>query len=116
MTFPNAGVLNHIVTGQTTLGVTCTNMTPYSVSLDNGQNGTAPTARHMKSPVGDLVTYGLYQDSVHTLPWGAASSGQGDSGTGLGTQQTYTVYGQVPVQTTPRPAIYTDMIVVTITY
>jgi len=116
MTFPNTGVLDHVVTAQGALGVTCTNLAPYSISLDNGQNGTSPTARRMKSGTGDMVTYALYRDSARTLPWGTASSSQGVSGTGLGTQQAFPVYGQVPIQGTPRPGTYTDTVVVTVTY
>ncbi|MCE3520182.1 spore coat protein U domain-containing protein, partial [Escherichia coli] len=35
---------------------------------------------------------------------------------GSGAAQPYTVYGRVPVQTTPAPGTYTDTITVTVTY
>lgn len=116
LTFPNTGVLNSSVSGQTTLGVGCTSQTPYSISLDNGGKGTSPTARRMVSAASDAVIYGLYRDSARTLAWGSAASGLGTSSVGTGTQQAFTVYGLVSAQTTPKPGTYTDRIVVTLTY
>nr|WP_281033880.1 spore coat protein U domain-containing protein [Mesorhizobium sp. M4B.F.Ca.ET.049.02.1.2] len=36
--------------------------------------------------------------------------------TGVGTAQNLTVYGRVPPQTTPSPGVYTDTVIVTVTY
>jgi spore coat protein U-like protein len=63
-----------------------------------------------------FVTYGIYQDAAHTLPWGSTVGTNTISGTGTGVVQNYTSYGQVPVQTTPAPTTYTDSIIVTVTY
>lgn len=116
LTFPNAGALVNGVSGQAEVGVTCTHLSPYSISLDNGQNGTSPTARHMKSAQSATVIYGLFRDNAHTLVWGNAASGQAVSAVGTGTAQGFIVYGFVPPQNTPAPATYTDRIVVTVTY
>lgn len=116
LTFPATGTLNSALTGQASLGVTCTKGTAYSLSLGNGATGTGPTARKMVAANGDSVTYGLYRNSARTQAWGAAAAGLAASGTGTGSGQSLTVYGQVPVQATPRPGSYSDRVVVTIAY
>jgi spore coat protein U-like protein len=116
LTFPTTGALVNGVSGQATIGVSCTSLSPYSISLDNGQNGASPTARKMKAPTSATVTYGLFRDNAHTLPWGTVDSGQATSGVGTGNSQGFTVYGFVPAQNTPAPGTYTDRIVVTVIY
>jgi spore coat protein U-like protein len=116
LTFPSAGVLSNAVSGQTSLTVACTRNTPYSISLDNGQTGTAPTARKMKSAAGNTLTYGLYRDTGRSQIWGTAAASQGVTGTGSGSSVAVPVYGQVPAQSTPAPGVYTDRIVATIAY
>lgn len=116
LNFPTSTQLKAAVNGQTSLSATCTAQTTYSVAFDNGLNGSSPTARQMKSAASDLVTYGLYRDSAYSQPWGTVASGQAASGTGVGTAQPYTVYGQVPAQPLAKPGTYTDRIVVTVAY
>lgn len=116
LTFPPTGVITSAVPGQTDMTVACTRNTPYSISLDNGQTGTGPTARKMVSPAGDSLTYGLYRDNARTQPWGTAAASQAVTGTGSGNSGPLSVYGQVPVQTTPKPGVYTDRIIATIAY
>jgi spore coat protein U-like protein len=116
LTFPATGVITSAVAGQTGLTVACTRNTPYSVSLDNGQTGTDPAARKMKSAAGDIVTYGLYRDSARSQPWGSASASLGVTGTGSGLSLAIPVYGRVPAQSTPKPGVYSDRIVATIAY
>ena len=38
------------------------------------------------------------------------------SATGNGALQSYTIYGRVPPQTTPKPGTYADTITLTVTY
>jgi spore coat protein U-like protein len=116
LAFPATGVLAAPIAAQTPLRVTCTSHTTYSISLDNGHAGSAPIARKMTSAAGDTVTYGLYRDSAHTLPWGAAASGAGAGDAGTGFEQDFQVYGLVAAQITPSPGAYADTIVVTIAY
>ena len=55
------------------------------------------------------------KDAGHTIVWGDTGAAT-VSGTGNGASQSYTVFGQVPAQTTPAPAAYSDTITVTVTY
>jgi spore coat protein U-like protein len=116
LNFGTVGVIQAPIVGQASLGVTCTTRTPYTVSLDGGSASAAnPTARLMTSAAGDTLTYGLYRDAARSQPWGATASTR-INGTGTGAQQTFQVYGQVPVQRTPRPGLFSDRIVATVTY
>jgi spore coat protein U-like protein len=114
--FGSAGSLatNKDATG--TLQVQCSNSLPYVVALNGGNAGaTNPTQRKMAQGA-TQITYGLYRDSSRTQPWGSTTGTDTVGGTGTGGQQSLTVFGRVPTQTTPAPATYSDSVVVTVTY
>jgi spore coat protein U-like protein len=117
LNFGSVGQLSSNVDATTTVSATCSNTTPYTVSLSlgSGSGVTLPTARKMTNG-GNTVTYGLYQNSARTTAWGDVIGTNTEAGTGTGLSQSYTVYGRVPSQTTPAPATYTDSIVTTVTY
>lgn len=111
---PN-GLLNANIDQTGQVRVTCTPTVPYSVSLSLGNTGTSPTARKMVNGA-QSITYGLYQDSNRTVPWGNTIPTNTVARTGDGTAQGITVYGRVPPQATPSPGTYSDTIIVTVTY
>ena len=106
----------------TTLAVTCTNTTPYYVNLDNGQNYSCCWYNRMIGPGGQLLSYELYQDAAHTVPWWDTVNKDGEAGTGTGNAQTLTVYGLVfdrgnaLQNTNVTPGAYADTVAVTLTY
>lgn len=106
------GVLSANVDVNTSLTAQCTGGTPYTVSLDDGQNAVGTTRRMKGLGSGQYVTYELYTDAGRTNRWGTSSS----SGTGSGNAQPLTVFGRVPAQTTPKADTYTDLITVTVSY
>ena len=114
--FGPMGLLKTNVDGAGALTVQCTNTTAYVVSLGlgTGTGVTLPTARKMTKGA-ETVTYGLYSDTARAVVWGTGA-GQTVSGTGTGIAQTINVYGRVPPQNTPSPGVYTDVVVVTVTY
>ncbi|HEV2000364.1 MAG TPA: spore coat protein U domain-containing protein [Xanthobacteraceae bacterium] len=114
--FGTKGVLstNTDVTG--TITPTCSATTPYTISLNGGNSGAAnPTLRKMANGAVQ-ITYGLYSDSARTLGWGSTVGTNTVAGTGSGLGQALTVYGRVPVQTTPAPGTFTDTVIATVTY
>ncbi|TIN21147.1 MAG: spore coat U domain-containing protein [Mesorhizobium sp.] len=114
--FGSKGVLDGDIDATGQVSVTCTPAAAYTVSLNGGLTGSPPTARKM-SKGAETVTYGLYKDADRTQPWGDASTpGSTVPGTGNGATQNLTVYGRVPPQTTPSAGVYTDTVVVTVTY
>jgi len=70
----------------------------------------------MRSVAGDFIDYELHRDAARSLPWGLAGSGQSQSAIGSGTEQTFAVFGRVPVQPTPPAGSYSDTVVVVVTY
>ncbi|CAN7582276.1 spore coat U domain-containing protein [Pararhizobium sp. LjRoot238] len=115
LNFGTVGLLASEVTGSTSLAVTCTSGTAYTIGLNNGLTGTGPTQRKMTNGSAS-VTYGLYRDASGTLPFGSTSGTNTYSGTGTGVVQSVPVYGRVPAQTTPTQGLYSDTIVATVTY
>jgi spore coat protein U-like protein len=112
--FGSYGVLDEERSASGSVIVTCTNDAGYFVGLGNGENGTAPSSRHMKKDGGtDTITYGLYT-GAGTL-WGDSGS-ERISGTGTGIAQSVPVVGKVPPQQTPSPGVYKDTVIVTVTY
>lgn len=108
------GVLNTAITGQSSIGVTCTQGASWSVVLDGGTTGNT-AARRMTSPAGDTVGYNLFRDAARSSVWDTTATSQA-TGTGTGVSQNLPVYGSVPAQTTPKPGIYSDRVVATIRY
>jgi spore coat protein U-like protein len=114
--FGSTGVLTAAVNGTSTLQVQCTNTTPYNIGLDQGTGTGATVAARKMTSGASTITYSLYQDTGHTTFWGNTVGTNTVAGTGNGASRSYTVYGQVPAQTTPAAATYTDTITVTVTY
>ena len=63
----------------------------------------------------DTVPYTLYQDIAQTMVWGALPT-NGQSGTGTGSPQSWTVHGVVPADLNVTPGSYKDNVIVTVTY
>jgi spore coat protein U-like protein len=100
------------------VSVTCTAGTQFEVGMNNGSSGgTDPAARLMTNAgTPEAITYGIYRDPARTSPWGATAGGNTQTGTGTGAAQAFTGYGYIPSQPTPPPLVYTDTVVVTVTY
>ena len=114
--FGASGAITGNVDATGTATVQCTNTTPYAAALNGGNSGaTDPTKRKMAKG-SETITYGLYRDSARALPWGSTSGTNTVSGTGSGSNQALTVYGRVAAQTTPSPGVYSDSVILTLTY
>ena len=114
--FGTSGLLNSNADNTGTLGVQCSNTTPYVVALDAGAGTGATTTVRKLTNGAATVNYALYRDSARTLIWGNTSGTDTLAGTGNGSVQSLTVYGRVPVQSTPAPGSYADTVNVTVTY
>jgi len=113
--FGAVGDLNTAVDGQSSLTLQCSLGTGYTVSLNGGLSGaTDPTARKMTMAT-QSITYGLYQDSARSTPWGTQANAT-LGGTGTAALRTIPVYGRVQPQTTPGVGSYSDTITVSVTY
>jgi spore coat protein U-like protein len=112
LAFPNYS--GSAVQSTSTVTVTCTDTTPYTVGLNAGTWGASVTTRKMKNGAA-FLNYALYSDSSRTVNWGN-TAGSWVSGTGNGSPQGLTVYGQVAAGQHVAPASYTDTITATVTY
>jgi spore coat protein U-like protein len=121
---PTAGtsLLTTAVNGNSTVSVTCTSGSPYSIAMDNGANASGGQ-RRMNSG-SNFLNYNLYVDAARTLPWSTATNpttcttlGDCFLGTGYGSAQSVNIYGAVPTTATAPPSgTYTDTVTMTITF
>ena len=116
LNFGSAGVLSLNIDASTTLAVTCSATTPYTVALNGGLSGAVDPQQRKMQKGSEAVVYGLYHDAVRTQPWGESVGLNTISGVGTGLSQNYIVYGRVAPQPTPSPGTYTDTIVATVIY
>lgn len=99
------------------VSVTCTNTTAYNVGLDAGKaSGATTSTRQMGGPNGALLNYALYSDSNRSTNWGNTVGTDTVTGTGNGSAQSITVYGQIPAGQYLAPGSYQDTITATVTY
>ncbi len=113
--FGSQSSLANAVTAEGSVDVTCTNGTPYAISLDNGDgDGATAATRKMTGPASATVDYTLYPDNTYTTPWDNDEATV--ESTGTGSAQTHTIYGRVPTQSTPAPGAYTDTVAVIVFY
>ena len=99
-----------------TVTVQATNTTPYNVGLGAGGGSGATVATRKMTNGANTVTYSLYSDVSRTTVWGNTIGSDTVTGTGSGNNQSLTVYGRAPVQSSKPPGTYTDTVVVTVTY
>lgn len=103
----------------TTIAVTCSKPTPYTVALTPSNNNTAGAGAMLPTIVGntDTVAYRLYSDSNRTVPWGGQVGTNTLPGTGNGTAQVSTVYGRVlGAAVNVTPDAYSDTVTITVRY
>ena len=109
--------LSNSSTATNTISVRCGSGLSYTVGLSGGQaNATNPMLRQMSNGAGSSITYGIYSNSIMTLPWGNTIGTDTVSGTGTGATQNIPAYLLIPSQTTPAAGTYSDTIIVTVTY
>jgi spore coat protein U-like protein len=114
--FGTQSVLTSNVDATGSVGVQCSNTTPYTVALDAGGTSGATTTVRKLTDGSATVNYALYRDSARTQTWGNTTGTDTVAGTGNGSSQSLTIYARVPSQTTPAPSTYTDTVNVTVTY
>ncbi|MYM28722.1 fimbrial major subunit CsuA/B family protein [Duganella sp. CY15W] len=117
LVFPDSKLLTGAVTSTASLSIRCSQNTAYRIVLSAGTNGASATARLMKNIGGpETISYQL-SDTLNGSNWGDGTGGTTVvTGTGDGTTVTKTLYGRVPVQSTPSPGDYKDTITATVQF
>ena len=124
MNFGSTSVLSSNIDSTATITAKCINSTPYSIGLGSGLNASGSQRRMQLGATANYVNYGLYTDSGRSSSWLATTSTTSCTGgastcalgTGTGSNQNVTVFGRVPSQTVPIIGVFSDTVVVTITY
>ncbi|MCC4597733.1 spore coat U domain-containing protein [Xanthomonas campestris pv. phormiicola] len=111
----HAGLVDTALNYTTALSMNCVRRTAWQVSLDNGQNASG-NIRRMRNAAGQYLRYELYRDAARSQRWGSTLNSDTQTGTGTGSTQSLTLYGQVPAAQTPTPGSYSDVVKVTVTY
>ncbi|HUD42839.1 MAG TPA: spore coat U domain-containing protein [Dokdonella sp.] len=106
------------ISGTSTISVTCTPGSAYTIGLDAGLHpGTAGdiATRRMSDGASHYVAYQLYQDPGHTTPWGQTIGTDTLAAVGTGAAQITSVHGLV-ASANAQAGSYADTIGVTVTY
>ncbi|HRO03243.1 MAG TPA: spore coat U domain-containing protein [Terricaulis sp.] len=98
----------------TTLSLTCTNGTPYELSMSLG--GGETTASRIMYDGAEQLSYVLYRDGARTQLWGVNGGVDTLGGAGTGAPVTIDVFGRIPMQQTAPAGDYADTITVTVTW
>ena len=98
------------------LTVACTNTTSYNIGLNAGTGTGATVTNRLMTNGLSTLQYKLTSDSSHTTNIGQTIGSDTITGTGNGSPQIITIYGQIPAGQLATTGLYNDTVVATITY
>jgi spore coat protein U-like protein len=110
--------------GSNVTGTVTTNCTAYVNAVitlgqgyyaASGSSDTAPSRRLQNAMTTNYLNYNLYQNTGKTAIWGN-STNTGVTVTSNGTEQSTSVYGEIPAGQTAPSGDYNDMVTATVTY
>ena len=105
------------VNATSSISVTCSDRTPYSVGLSAGlAPGATVATRKMTGSGSAVLGYALASNSYGTVNWGPTVGADTVAGTGNGSAQTLSVYGRILAGQPLASGAYADTITVAITY
>lgn len=115
MIFPQYSPLNSqpdYATGSVT--VTCTNGKPYDIGINKGLGDGATEEKRMLTRRGGKqeLKYGLFQDGNHKYNYGTILGRNTLHQLGIGSSQTITIYGEIPINQPVEPGTYTDTVTI----
>lgn len=115
--FGTAAAIGANIDSAGSLNVQCSAGTTYRVAISAGNGAGATTAqRRMTGPGATTVSYGLYRDPARSQTWGDSIDIDTMSGTGNGGAGVLSVYGRVPPQINPGAGLFSDTVIVTLSY
>jgi spore coat protein U-like protein len=117
LSFGTATFLDTALTATADFSVRCTNGTTGTISLNGGSGSSGSVATRTMESGANAINYSLYTNSSHTTIWGNGTSGTSTvTHNGTGSTTSLTIYGQVPSQSPPPVATYSDTITITVSY
>ena len=116
--FGTFGVLTAPIDAVATFKLQCTAETSYAIGITAGvgaPGGDYDTAnRSLYGDISGLVAYDLYRNAARDQHWGFTDDKL--TGIGTGAAETVTIYGRIPVQTSPAAEGLEDFCLVAVTY
>lgn len=102
----------------TTASVTCTGISPYSISLNAGSGTGSTFATRKMNLVGDTIDYNLYDLPARVLVIGDGTASTVTlPGLSIGGTTNHTIYGRVFAGQDPKPiGTYTSNVIATVTF
>lgn len=100
----------------TTVTVTCTNGTDYTIGMSEGLGAGASIASRRMTSGTDQLTYTLYRNAGYSQLWGDTIDVDTLADTGTGAAQPHTVYGRIDQSQAAPAGNYSDTITVTVTF
>ena len=117
LTFGSYDVSGAAVNVSSTVGVTCTGGSSYTIALGVGGGSGATFATRKMSFGAGTLHYSIYTDAARTAVWGDGTGGSNTvSGTGSLGLVTHTAYGSIPAGQSANAGVYTDSVSVTLNY
>lgn len=116
MVFGNYG--NSTTDAASSIAVTCTVGTEWTLALDAGIGANASVAsRKMIGPLSQSqLSYSLYSDAARSSVWGNTAGTNTVAGVGTGLPDLKDVYGRIPEKQYAATGIYADTVTATLTY
>jgi spore coat protein U-like protein len=109
--------LGALIDASSAVTVNCTNLTVFNIGLNAGTaTGATVTTRKMTSPASATLNYTLFRDSARTVNWGNTVGTDTLVSQANGTAVQYGVFGRMAAGQSGNPALYSDTIIVTVTY
>lgn len=103
------------IDAQTSVEVTCTGISPLTVSLDNGAGAGATAAARKLSNGGNTIDYVLASDSARSALLGTGAATMGMVATG--STDVFPIYGRVLANQNPKAiGRYVDTVTATVSF
>lgn len=116
MDFGTQTSLSVPIDSASSFGVLCSRGLPYNIEVNGGRAVATDPARRRMLKGEEFIEYGLYRDAARTQVWGSTRGLNVFGAMGSGISQAVPVYGRVHPQSTPSAGVYTDTVIVTLTY
>lgn len=116
LAFGTVGIIQNNVDATSTISVTCTPNTPYTLGLNEGTAAGSTVDARLLANGASTMSFQLYSDAQRTQVWGITDGVNTVGGSGTGQASNFTVYGRIPTQAAPPVGNYTTEITATISY
>ena len=116
LNFGTHSFIDTAIPASTSFTIRCSSGTTGTIALNGGSGSSQSISTRTMENATNSVDYNLYTAADYTTIWGDGTTGSTVPHSGTGSTATLTIYGRVPIQTTPPPAAYSDTVTMTVTF